>query len=155
MHSHANKHMLSLTCKSTLTHRHADEHACIQKTFRYKHPPMNKSDLHIRTATMAQKTCSYTQLYTKQLMCFHQQPFTTHTHVLAYTHSFTYKHVHVCTLSYGFVAHTQASRHIQTHVLQPTEYTHKDPHMHTHIYLNEGFGLGNSFSRNRNNCQKE
>lgn len=97
----------------------------------------------------------HTLSYIQNNSCFHQQPFTTHIHVLAYTHSFTYKHVHVCTLSYGFVAHTQASRHIQEHVLQPTEYTHKDPHMHTHIYLNEGFGLGNSFSRNRNNCQKE
>lgn len=75
--------------------------------------------------------------------------------MLAYTLSFLHTRIRVRTLSHGFVAHTRASKPIQEHIPQPMECTHKDPPMHTHICLNEGFGLGNSFSRNKNNCQKE
>lgn len=49
----------------------------------------------------------------------------------------------------------QASKHTQGLTIRLMECTHKDPPMHTHIYLNEGFGLGNSLSRNKNKCQKE
>jgi len=75
--------------------------------------------------------------------------------MLAHILSFLCTQIRGCTLSHGSVAHTPLSKHIQVHVLQPMECIHKDPPMHTHICLNESFGLVNSFSRNKNNCQKE
>lgn len=72
-----------------------------------------------------------------------------------YTFPFLHTQIHVCTFSHGFVAHTQVSKHVQERALQPMEHTHKDTPLHAHVYLSEGFGLGNSFSRNRDNCPKE
>lgn len=45
-------------------------------------------------------------------------------YVCLHTHSLS-PQIRVCTLSHGFVAHTQAPKHIQEHILRPMECTHK------------------------------
>lgn len=95
-------------------------------------------------------------------MCLQQQLFNT-TNVyeicmLAYTLFFSHTRflsVHSPMDLKPIHRHPDTFRHPNTSTLHPVECTHKDPPMHTHIYHNEGFGLWNSFSENKTNCQKE
>lgn len=107
------------------------EHACIQETLRYKHPPISRSNLHSKIATLAQKTCSQAQLHTQQPMCLHQQPFTTQIHmkqVCLHTHSHSSTHGFVSVHSpmdlqpipghpnpFRNIYHNQWSAHTKTH----------------------------------------
>lgn len=72
-----------------------------------------------------------------------------HSHSFPSTHGFMSEHSPVDLWP------IQAPKHTQGHTIWLMECIHKDPPMHTHICLNKGFGLGNSFSRNKNKCQKE
>lgn len=80
----------------------------------------------------------------------HQHPFTAqlHTNTCAGFHTLLpHAWIYVWTLSHGFV---------RPNTLRDMEYNQWSAHlpMHTHICLSQGFGLGNSFARNKNQCQK-
>lgn len=134
----------------------ARAHSC-RGTFRHSGNPRHKPS-SISRSNSHRQTVTWAQLHTQWPLWIHHQPLTAQIHteyMCLHSHSFPSTHGFMSEHSPVDLWPIQASKHTQGHTIWLMECIHKDPPMHTHICLNEGFGLGNSFSRNKNKCQKE
>lgn len=146
MHSHANERLPSWTCTCTL----------MQGNIPAFRESQAQTLIH-KQVQLAQRV-TWAQLHTQWPLWIHHQPLTAQIHteyMCLHSHSFPSTHGFMSEHSPVDLWPIQASKHTQGHTIWLMECIHKDPPMHTHICLNEGFGLGNSFSRNKNKCQKE